>query len=229
MEYIIGRDANTSQLNIVFGQHSIKIGLPGSVPITVSRQHCQLTIDDNGQMNIRNLKAQNVTYVNGHAIESKSIKGSDCISLGTSQYKLNLTEVLKAIHGKQPKVVDIRPLQRIWNKYNEKQLQMKIKQGKFVALSSGTALITMAAVFLSFLGVGMEVRMACYAFAAILIMATVIVRWNNATKVPLQQQKLQQWLDNNYVCPNCKHSFSMNYKKLSQYEACPYCKAKFKT
>lgn len=230
MQYIIGRDANTSQLNITFGQQTIKLGSPGSVPMSVSRQHCMLSVDDNGQMSIKNLKAQNVTYVNNHPIESKGIKANDVITLGADQYRLTLAEIFAAVKKNVPKVIDIRPLQKVWNEYNDAQLRMKIKQGRFVALSSGTGLITMAAVVLSFMGVGMEVRIACYIVAAILIMLTIIVRWQNATKIPLQQQELQQWLDDNYVCPNCKHSFGagINYRKLTQYDACPYCKAKLK-
>lgn len=228
MIYTIGRDATTSQLNITNGQQTFKLGLQGSVPMSVSRQHCQLTIDDNGQMSIKNLKPQNVTYANGHPVESKSIKASDTITLGASQYHLNLSEVLAAIKKAAPKVVDIRPLQKIWDEYNEAQRDSKVKQGRFVALSSGTGLITMASVVLSFMGVGMEVRIACYVIAAILILVTIIVRWQNATRLPEQQQELQEWLDDNYVCPNCKHSFGMSYKKLAQYDACPYCKAKFK-
>lgn len=229
MDYIIGRDANTSQLNILDATtEKLVARLPYNVPQTVSRKHLLLTIDENGRMAIKNLKAQNVTYVNGHAIESKDIKGNENIALGSERYHLKLTEVLAAIEKVKPKVVDIRPLKKIWDEYNEAQQETKIRQGRFVALSSGTGLITMAAVVLSFMGVGMEVRIACYVIAAILIFVTVMVRWQNATKLPQQQQELQEWLEDNYVCPNCKHSFSMNYKKLTQYDACPFCKAKFK-
>lgn len=230
MEYIIGRDANTSQLDIISEKQTFRLGLSGSVPMTVSRQHCLLTIDDSSRISIKNLKPQNVTYVNDHAVESKNISENDSIALGASKYRLNLHEVLAAVKKTAPKVVDIRPLEKIWNEYNDTQLEAKIKQGQFVALSSGTGLITMAAVVLSFMGMGIEVRIVCYIIAVILIAVTIIVRWQNATKLPLQQQELQRWLDENYVCPNCKHSFGadINYRKLTQYDSCPYCKAKFK-
>lgn len=228
MQYIIGRDANTSQLNIISGQQILKLGLPGSVPMSVSRHHCMLDIDENGQMSIKNLKAQNATYVNGHPVESKNIKVSDVITLGTGKYPLNLSEVLASVKKTIPKIVDIRPLKKVWNEYYNVQLHTKIKQGKFVALSSGTGLITMAAVVLSFMGVGLGVRIACYLMAAFLVLLTIVVKWRNATKLPLEQEKLKQWLRENYVCPNCGHSFNMDYDSLSQYDACPYCKAKFK-
>ncbi len=228
MDYIIGRDANTSQLCITFGQQVIRLGSLGSVPMTVSRHHCQLTIDDNGQMSIKNLKPQNVTYVNCHAVESKSITANDSIALGSAHYQINLVEIISAVKKAMPKVVDIRQLKSVWDEYNNAQLEMKIKQGKFVALSSGTGLITMAAVVLSFMGVGLEARIACYVVAAVFILITIITRWKNATKIPLQQEEWKKWLRNNYKCPNCGHSFNMDYDTLSQYDNCPYCKAKFK-
>lgn len=48
MELIIGRDASTSQLRITMGQQSKTFGVAGSVPMTVSRQHCSLTINPDG-------------------------------------------------------------------------------------------------------------------------------------------------------------------------------------
>lgn len=73
MEFIIGRDPQTSQLKVACGQQSIRLGNPGDVPMTVSRQHCLLTVD-NDHYTIKNLKPQNVTFVNGMAIAQKASK-----------------------------------------------------------------------------------------------------------------------------------------------------------
>lgn len=56
MELIIGRDASTSQLRITMGQQSKTFGSAGCVPMTVSRQHCSLTINPDGSYRITNLK-----------------------------------------------------------------------------------------------------------------------------------------------------------------------------
>lgn len=228
MDYIIGRDAITSQLKIAFGSQIIRIGAQCSVPQTVSREHVRLSVGNDGKMRITNLKPLNVTFVNGHSVESKGITASDSITLGSSHYHLDLTAVLAAIQKVMPKVVDIRPLKDVWDKYYKAQLDARIRQGKFVALSSGTGLITMAAVVLSFMGVGLGVRIACYVVAAVFILITIITRYQNATKLPLQQEEWKKWLRNNYKCPSCGHSFNMDYDTLSQYDNCPYCKAKFK-
>ena len=52
MELIIGRDASTSQLRITMGQQSKTFGSAGCVPMTVSRQHCSLTINPDGSYRI---------------------------------------------------------------------------------------------------------------------------------------------------------------------------------
>jgi hypothetical protein len=56
MELIIGRDASTSQLRITMGQQSKTFGVAGSVPMTVSRQHCSLTINPDGSYSNGSLK-----------------------------------------------------------------------------------------------------------------------------------------------------------------------------
>ena len=48
MQIIIGRDAKTSQLNVIIGQQTLRLGAPGSVPQTVSRQHCRITVTEGG-------------------------------------------------------------------------------------------------------------------------------------------------------------------------------------
>ena len=48
MELIIGRDGATAKLKVVNGTQVNLYGEAASVPVDVSRQHCQLTaIDDN--------------------------------------------------------------------------------------------------------------------------------------------------------------------------------------
>lgn len=64
MQIIIGRDAKTSQLNVIIGQQTLRLGAPGSVPQTVSRQHCRITVTEGGTYVVENLKAANITYIN---------------------------------------------------------------------------------------------------------------------------------------------------------------------
>lgn len=228
MDYIIGRDANTSQLNISFGQQVIKVGLPGSVPMTVSRHHCQLSVDDDRKMSIKNLKAQNTTYVNGHAVESKSIKPTDSITLGSDNYRLDLSEVLSAIQKTMPKVVDIRPLKKVWDEYENFMLEHQVSTNKFYALASATGLFTMGAVVISFIpNVDMIWRFLMYAVAIILILSSVIKKWQDS-KWPLLKKQKDLELHQTYVCPNCHQYLGKPYDLLIQGNCCPNCKAKFK-
>lgn len=148
MEYIIGRDQQTSQLKVAFGQQSIRLGNSGDVPMTVSRQHCLLTVD-NDHYTIKNLKPQNVTFVNDVAIAQKNVKESDTVTLGAEKYRIDLASILKAIQQLAPKTADIRPLQVLWEEHDQHSLDQVIAERKFNALRGATGLITMTAIILA--------------------------------------------------------------------------------
>ena len=68
MEIIIGRDTETSKLSVTIGQQKVLTGTEGSVPKSVSRAHCKVVINADGTYEVRNMKAQNVTYLFVHLI-----------------------------------------------------------------------------------------------------------------------------------------------------------------
>ena len=88
MEIIIGRDEETSKLSVAIGQQRGVVGKQSSVPKSVSRQHCSITINANNTFELKNLKAQNVTYVNGIPIERKRVTENDVIELGEDHFLL---------------------------------------------------------------------------------------------------------------------------------------------
>lgn len=196
--------------------------------MTVSRQHCELTIDDAGRMSIRNIKPQNVTFVNGRPIENKGITESDIITLSSSQYRLNLGAILALVRKSVPKVVDIRPLKRVWDDYDAFILEHQVSTQRFYALASTTGLFTMGAVIISFiLDVNPMWRILMYIAAGILIVSTAIKRYNDSNWPLLKKQKDLE-LHKHYVCPNCHQYLAKPYDLLLQGNCCPYCKAKFK-
>ena len=81
MEIIIGRDQHTRKLCVVKNGVSVLYGQQGSVPMDVSRQHISLEALGNGKWQIKNLNERNVTYINGIAIESKTISENDKIKV----------------------------------------------------------------------------------------------------------------------------------------------------
>lgn len=226
MEYIIGRDPQTSQLKVAFGQQSIRLGNSGDVPMTVSRQHCLLTVD-NDHYTIKNLKPQNVTFVNDVAIAQKNVKESDTVTLGAEKYRIDLASILKAIQQLAPKTADIRPLQAVWEEHDQHSLDQVIAERRFNALRGATSLITMTAIILA-LTVGRNIwYIMLYCLAILVSFLFTIKAYKDSTNVPKKRKEQDMEFRSKYVCPNCGHHFTMPYDELSQYEACPYCKAKF--
>lgn len=225
MEIIIGRDQQTRQLSIVKDGVTKHYGQPGSVPMDVSRHHLSLQPIDEGKWKIKNLNEQNVTFVNGIAIESKSISEKDKVELGDSHYLLNW----EALSEPKEEIVDIRPLKIIWKEYDEKKFDSQIAERKFNAARSATGIITMLAIACSIiLGHG-PIYIILYALAIGISLAFTYLAYKKSTEVPKQQRELTKRFQQTYVCPKCGHFMGFqDYDILVQNDACPYCKTKYK-
>lgn len=129
------------------------IGIPGSVPASVSRcrpsdsiAHCKIVVDGAGEMTLVNLKEANTTYVNGQEIESKHIADDSRISLGKDRYPVDLPQILETAcrivdykpgvpssggvsPGRpEPKEFTINYLENVWNNYYNGQINIKKRQ-----------------------------------------------------------------------------------------------------
>lgn len=226
MIFTIGRDAKTSQLNITAGQQQLRMGQSGSVPQTVSRQHCSLTTRDDGTMILRNLKPENSTYVNGVAVEQKSIKASDTIQLGPDRYQVDMKTLMALVDKLTPKTADIRPLGRLYSNYEHESMKLDIAERRFNSLRSATGLITMAAVVLGMTVGHGPVYIAIYATAILISLIFTIKAYHNSSNMPKRKKELQTRFKEKYRCPCCGHHYSMSYDELVVYDACPFCKAK---
>lgn len=227
MNVIIGRDADTSQLNITIGQKVERLGGVGSVPNTVSRKHCLIDVCDDGTWIIENLKEENSTFVNGLSVEKKVLNKNDKVTLGIDNFPLDLGAISEIVYRIIPKTADIRPLKKVWENYEEESLKQVIAERRFNALRGATGIVTMIAIVLAmFLGHNIY-YLAAYSFAIFLVLAFTIKAYRDSTRNPLQKKKLASDFRKQYVCPNCGHHFTMNYDELSVYDSCPWCKAKF--
>lgn len=227
MEVIIGRDANTSRLDVIIGQKVVQLGDVGNVPKSVSRKHCIIVIANDGTWSIENIKAENTTYVNGVSIERKTIGDDDIITLGAEKYRLDLHSVKDIVNKALPKTVDIRPLKKVWEDYDHESLKQVIAERRFNALRGATGIVTMIAIVLAMF-LGHNVYYLCaYCFAIILVLAFTIKAYRDSTRNPLQKKETTMKFRKQYVCPNCGHHFTMNYDELTLYDTCPWCKAKF--
>lgn len=225
MEIIIGRNQQTRQLCIVKDGNSKLYGQSGSVPMDVSRHHISLQPAGDGKWKIKNLNEKNVTFVNGIAVESKTISESDKVELGNSHYLFQWSAL------SEPKVetIDIRPLKAIWKEYDEQKFDSQIAERKFNAARSATGIITMLAIACSIiLGHG-PIYILLYAFAIGISVAFTYQAYKKSTEIPQQQRELTKHFQQRYVCPKCGHFMGFtDYDILTQNDACPYCKTKYK-
>ncbi len=207
---------------------------------TVSRHHCKVTVADDGSMTIENLSGSG-TSVDGVEIIRKSVSKDSIVGLGPS-FRAPLSALLgslaasdkpssppsKAPEAKtEPPKVTITHLRRVWEDYNNANLEIADKQRKINLVRTGLGIFTMCAMpTIFFLGpvgyvlTGVGVLGNIYSFAGM----------RNA-ETPAERQERQDQFDDAWVCPNpkCRRSLpARNYKLLVRnHQACPYCKAKY--
>ena len=224
MEIIIGRDQQTRQLCVIKDGNSKLYGQPGSVPMDVSRHHISLQPAGNGKWQIKNLNEQNVTFVNGIAVESKTISERDKIELGNSHYLFSWSAL------QEPKVetVDIRQLKRVWDEYNSANIEIRKRQKNIGLLASIPIGITMLGGLLS--GVAPDdLKPFAYVFTVIALIVMLYGFYRRFTDNSIEEQEeIKKTFQRRYTCPKCGHFMGFqDYDILTQSDACPYCKTKY--
>ena len=226
MEIIIGRDQQTRQLCIVKDGNTKLYGQPGSVPMDVSRHHVSLEPVGAGKWKIKNLNERNVTFVNGIAVESKTISENDNVELGNSHYLFSWAAL------QEPKVetIDIRPLKQIWEKYDKGNLALDIAERKFNVIRSATGIISMSAIACAFIfGQGSTLQKALYGLAIGISAIFFVIAHNKAAEVPLKRREIKDEFERKWICPKCKRPLNFrSYTVLKQNDSCPCCRTKFK-
>ncbi|MBO4843461.1 MAG: FHA domain-containing protein [Bacteroidales bacterium] len=227
-ELIIGRESGVEnpRLSVTFNGQTVFVGPPGSVSKDVSRKHCKITID-NDKISIEDLTNNNFTYVNGSDCKKKSdIRIQDNVELGPSRYHLDLETIIKAATSKQ--AYSIKHLKAVYDNYQQAKFDMQVKQGKLNALSALPGVLSMTsigiAVFLP------NARFIMIIVAALFALAFALIRYINASKVPLKSREIEESFREKYVCPNpaCKHFLGFTpYNELMKNRSCPYCRSKF--
>lgn len=236
MEIIIGKQGN----------QKIRITEP-----TVSRKHCKVTSNEDGTYTIENL-SQSGTKVDGREIIRATARLNSRIQLGPL-FSATLVELIgNPVQSKttkeeakspqsatysqptQPKqtqevkTYNISHLRRVWEDFNETNLEMADKQRKVNLVRIGAAIFTMSSAMVASIttgpigwvltGVGIIGNI--YSFAGM----------KNA-ETAKDRQRRQDEFDDAWVCPNpeCGHSLlAKNYKLLVRnHQSCPYCKCKY--
>lgn len=246
IEIVIGRDAYTSQLKLSVGQQSKSFGAHGAVPQTVSRNHCSLTVNDNGTYTLKNIKLENVTFVNGQPVDKKNITEKDSIELGPDKYLVSWS-TLKSVIPTKPEEVSIAPLKDIWEHYqweNEqdviRQQQLNLKKQKQNLLRGLTGVFIPSAILLSVYAGGKDnpLYIVLYSLPGLITLIMTIVQYNGFKQdkellIARLEEKKERDLRfrRDYSCPNpkCGKYLSMPFDVLERYDSCPYCRVKFKT
>lgn len=225
MEIIVGRDQKTRQLSVVKDGKVQLYGQPNSVPMDVSRHHISLQPIGSGKWMVKNINEKNVTYVNGIAIESKAVSENDKIELGKSHYLFHWDAI------QEPKIetLDIRPLKRVWEEYNESNINIRIRQKNNGLLASFPIVLTMLGGLVSSL-VADEYKPYAYIFTVIAFIVMVYGLYRRFTDDSInEQEEVKKNFQRSYTCPKCGHFLGyQDYDILVQSDACPHCKVKFR-
>ena len=225
MEIIIGRDQQTRQLCIVKDGNSKLYGQPNSVPMDVSRHHICLQPAGNGKWQIKNLNERNVTFVNGIAVESKTISEKDKIELGNSHYLFQWD----ALNEPKVETIDIRSLKKVWDDYQQEDTAIRNRQKNNGLLASIPLGFSMLGGIIA--GVAPEIREVALVFTGIAFLLFIYGLYRRSQdNSTIELKRLQEDFDQKWVCPKCKRPLTCfrSYTILSQNDACPFCKTKFK-
>ena len=225
MEIIIGRNQQTRQLNIIKDGKEKVFGQVGSVPMDVSRHHVSLQPAGAGKWQIKNLNERNVTFVNGIAVESKTISESDKVELGNSHYFFSWAAL------QEPKVetIDIRHLEKIWNWYETTQLKMRESERRIQNNQKLASVLSSCGILFVFVeGLGF----LRYILMGLSIMITIYLwyRGNNSdSSLNIKLNDLSKEFRKKYTCPKCGHFMGNTpYDVLIQNDGCTNCKTKYK-
>lgn len=232
MEIIIGRQ----------GTQKTPISDP-----TVSRRHCKVTVNGDGTYIIENLSPSG-TKVDGVSIIRTTATANSRVQLGLN-FSATLVELIgipqassmahhptqsdtaktQSEQKSQPdvKTFNISHLRRVWEEYNNANIEMADIQRKTNLIRTGLGIFTMCAMptifFFGPIGyvlTGLGILGNIYSFAGM----------RNAETAE-ERQRRQDAFDDAWVCPNpeCGHSLlAKNYKMLVRnHQSCPYCKCKY--
>ncbi len=223
MEILIGRDENSGRMKLTAEGRSVLYGTD-RLPDSVLAEHIKLTID-NDTIRLKNLNINAYTFVNGQAVENKTISKQHQIELGSDRIPFDW----RALDEFIPAEVGIHPLQSIWNKFENENIALQIAERKFNTLRSTTGIITMAAIALSIATGGKsQWYFLLYGFAIVVSVVFFVKAYRDSSKMPQKRQELNRAFQRDYVCPHCGHFMgNQSYEILTQNSHCPYCKAKF--
>lgn len=233
----------------------IIIGRQGTqkTPITdpsVSRKHCKVTDNGDGTYTIENLSPSG-TKVDGVEIVRTTAKPNSRIQFGQS-FSATLVELIGAPQSKpasqpasQPKAsanpqssakpqqevktFNISHLKKVWEDFNQTNLEMADARRKTNLVRAGGMIFTMGGGVIVALTALPTLGLICSGVGIVSVIYSFAGMKNEETAA--ERQRRQDAFDDAWVCPNpdCNHSLlAKNYRMLvKNHKSCPYCKCNY--
>lgn len=213
MDFIIGREEGVMggrlRIQSLQTRKEYYVGHVGSVPHTVSREHCLLSVNpQTDEIILKNKKIENSTWVNGVEIVLQCIKPEDKIELGGQRFRISLGEIMSAIDAEIPKIFDICHLEEVWQQYHDKKMELQIRERKNSNMRSITAVLSPIAMVCAFVPVpGVQdaantIRMVLFIVMGVLAFGFFIYGQKNASGYLRKLDDLEKQFHKDYVCPN---------------------------
>jgi hypothetical protein len=234
MEIIIGREEGARRLHCVAGGREFNIGAAGSVPLSVSRQHCKLTVNGN-DITIENIKVQNITFVDGNQIVRKNITPTSKVQLGEERFLIPLQQILQlATGGKMggPEVptFSLKPLKSVWEEYDRRKMEIQNDAAKSANKQRLQGILSMLGMCVGFIpGIDPTVRIVIIV-AALAIAIYFFIKGSMNESVQQQLHDLDEEFAKKYKCPNpkCGKPFgNVPYRNLEYNKQCFACGCKY--
>jgi hypothetical protein len=231
-ELIIGRESGEERPRLAV-QHegtTSYFGKPGSVPRSVSRKHCRVTMDNGGGIFLEDITENNVMFIDGKEYKKKGqVRKNDLVELGADRYRLPLEEIVN--YFSVQRTYHIGHLRKVQEDYQNARQEMQIRQGRLNSLSTLPGILSMGSMALFFgTGNGSNLRQPFLIAAVVFMILFGVIRWISAATTPKKNKELENEYRAHYRCPNpaCDHFLGQtHYDELLSNKTCPYCKAKY--
>ncbi len=238
MEIVIGREEGARRLHCIAGGREFNVGQAGTVPLSVSRRHCKITVNG-GNITIENIKAQNVTYVDGNQIFCKRISPASRVQLGEEQFLVPLQQILQMV-GVSPVSVNapqnevptysLKPLENVWKEYDDRRMKIQNEAAKSANRQRLQGILSMSGMCIGFIpGIDQTVRIVIIV-AALAIAIYFFIKGNTTATVQQQLHDLDEEFAKKYKCPNpqCGKPFgAVPYRNIEYNKQCFACGCKY--
>lgn len=238
MEIIIGREEGARRLHCIAGGREFNIGQAGTVPLSVSRRHCKISVNGSN-VSIENIKEQNVTFVDGNQIFSKGITQSSHIQLGEDKYPVPLQQILQLVgastvnggdFSKELPTFSLKPMKTVWEEYDCRRMKIQNDAAKSANKQRLQGILSMLGMCLGFIpGLDPAIRIVII-IAALSIAVYFFVRGSIGTTVQQQLHDLDDEYAKKYKCPNpaCGRPFgAIPYRNIEYNKQCLACGCKY--